>query len=265
MAKMIYCKTCGAQIAKNAKTCPQCGAKNKRHGFLKILLAVVILGGIGSAVSGGQSGKNQPTDRTVPVTTSAKQETKAAEKMTAEVAESAAEKMTEEVAESAAEKMTEEVAESAAEKITQEVIESTAEKTAEAVAASAKTETEAAAATEATETLTEAVESATTVPQPETEAVTEDKDGDGVTPELKEFLDQYEKCIDEYCTFMESFDANSTDPMAILKYSSLMQEYLDFAEKAEAYDEKEMTNEDLKYYIDVMARIEKRMLDVTIK
>ena len=253
MAKMIYCKTCGAQIAKNAKTCPQCGAKNKRHGFLKILLAVVILGGIGSAVSGGQSGKNQPTDRTVPVTTSAKQETKAAEKMT------------EEVAESAAEKTTQEVAESAAEKITQEVIESTAEKTAEAVAASAKTETEAAAATEATETLTEAVESATTVPQPETEAVTEDKDGDGVTPELKEFLDQYEKCIDEYCTFMESFDANSTDPMAILKYSSLMQEYLDFAEKAEAYDEKEMTNEDLKYYIDVMARIEKRMLDVTIK
>lgn len=27
MAKLITCKTCGAQIAKTAKRCPQCGAQ----------------------------------------------------------------------------------------------------------------------------------------------------------------------------------------------------------------------------------------------
>ncbi|NOW20903.1 rubrerythrin [Clostridium saccharobutylicum] len=30
MSKMIKCKTCGADIASSAKTCPSCGAKNKK-------------------------------------------------------------------------------------------------------------------------------------------------------------------------------------------------------------------------------------------
>ena len=231
MAKMIYCKTCGAQIAKNAKTCPHCGARNKKHGFLKILLAVIILGGIGGAVSGGRGNRTQPTGQAAVIATAANQETES----------------TETAAKAETEATTESVAQTEA-------------------PAAIETEATTAAGTAAVPQTTAATEKETLHQDADTEtSANEEKTSDGVTPELKEFLDQHEKCIDEYCNFMESFDANSSDPMAILKYSSLMQEYLDFAEKAEAYDEKEMTNEDLKYYIDVIARIEKRMLDVTVK
>ncbi len=236
MAKMIYCKTCGAQIAKNAKTCPHCGARNKKHGFLKILLAVIILGGIGGAVSGGRGNRTQPTGQAAVIATAANQETESTE--------------------TAAKAETEATTESVAQTEAPATIES-----------AAKTETAAdeEIARDEKDIKPGDKNGATKENVSEAESGDGDNEADGVTPELKEFLDQYEKCIDEYCNFMESFDANSSDPMAILKYSSLMQEYLDFAEKAEAYDEKEMTNEDLKYYIDVIARIEKRMLDVTVK
>ena len=36
--KMVKCKTCGAEIAKSAKTCPKCGAKQKKSKVLGIVL-----------------------------------------------------------------------------------------------------------------------------------------------------------------------------------------------------------------------------------
>ncbi len=41
--KIINCKTCGAEIAKNAKVCPSCGAKNKRGRKKWIFLIVILL------------------------------------------------------------------------------------------------------------------------------------------------------------------------------------------------------------------------------
>lgn len=43
-SKMTVCKACGADIAKTAKTCPHCGAKNKRKH--PVLAAVLIVLGI---------------------------------------------------------------------------------------------------------------------------------------------------------------------------------------------------------------------------
>lgn len=52
MAKMIKCATCGANIASNAKSCPNCGAKNKKPVYRRpifiILLVIVILFGVRS-------------------------------------------------------------------------------------------------------------------------------------------------------------------------------------------------------------------------
>ena len=54
-SKIIQCKTCGAEIAKNAKVCPSCGAKNKRGKkkwiFLIIILLIVVV--FFAAVMGG--------------------------------------------------------------------------------------------------------------------------------------------------------------------------------------------------------------------
>lgn len=40
---LVSCKTCGSQIAKNAKKCPSCGAKNKRKSAVKIIIPLVII------------------------------------------------------------------------------------------------------------------------------------------------------------------------------------------------------------------------------
>ena len=49
---MIICRNCNTPIAKNAKVCPSCGAKNKKPFFKRwwfVLFAVIlVLGGIGS-------------------------------------------------------------------------------------------------------------------------------------------------------------------------------------------------------------------------
>lgn len=51
--KMINCKTCGAEIAKSAKACPHCGAKNKKHTALGIILIIIAVLVVAAAVGGG--------------------------------------------------------------------------------------------------------------------------------------------------------------------------------------------------------------------
>lgn len=63
MSKMIKCKTCGADIASSAKTCPGCGAKNKKSFYKKWwvwFIVVIVL--IGAAGSGANSNNNSSTE-----------------------------------------------------------------------------------------------------------------------------------------------------------------------------------------------------------
>ncbi len=53
MANMVSCKSCGGELAKTAKTCPKCGAPNKRMGlagklFGGLFVLLVVSGVIGS-------------------------------------------------------------------------------------------------------------------------------------------------------------------------------------------------------------------------
>lgn len=62
MEKMISCKTCGAEIAKSAKVCPNCGAKIKKHKALGIVLTVFGVLILIGALSGGNSGPEKVGD-----------------------------------------------------------------------------------------------------------------------------------------------------------------------------------------------------------
>lgn len=46
--KTMYCKTCGAKIAKSAKSCPQCGARIRKpvRGLIVLIILMIILGAI---------------------------------------------------------------------------------------------------------------------------------------------------------------------------------------------------------------------------
>lgn len=55
--KMTTCRTCGKEMAKAAKVCPNCGAKNKKPFFTKPwFIAIVVIFIIGAIASGGKSG-----------------------------------------------------------------------------------------------------------------------------------------------------------------------------------------------------------------
>ena len=59
MAKMIQCKTCGADIAANAKTCPHCGARNKKPIFKRWWFWAVCVVVVIAIIAGGESGNSR--------------------------------------------------------------------------------------------------------------------------------------------------------------------------------------------------------------
>ena len=114
-------------------------------------------------------------------------------------------------------------------------------------------------AEEATEEQTEdeQAEEAAETTEPEEEQTSDVPDG--VSPELVEFLDSYEAFMDEYCEFMKNY--NESDPTQLLKYASIMEKYYEFSEKAEAWDEEDMTDEETLYYLKVMNRVNEKLLE----
>ena len=63
-AKLIKCKTCGAEIAANAKVCPQCGAKNKKPIYKKWWFYLIVVLVIAAIAGGSSSGKTTAASST---------------------------------------------------------------------------------------------------------------------------------------------------------------------------------------------------------
>lgn len=64
MSKLVKCKTCGAEIAKNAKVCPGCGAKNKKPFYKKWWFWVVVVI-VCIALASGGSDESTDTDKKI--------------------------------------------------------------------------------------------------------------------------------------------------------------------------------------------------------
>ena len=85
----------------------------------------------------------------------------------------------------------------------------------------------------------------------------------GVDPELKAFLDSYEKFIDEYVAFMKTYNSDPANALSMLaEYSRIMGTYADFTEKLAQYDENEMSAADAAYYLEVTTRCTQKMLEI---
>lgn len=70
MSKTQQCKTCGAEIAKSAKMCPNCGGKVKKPFYTRVwfivLIVLVVIGAV--AGSGGSKEKKEPEAESTNVT-----------------------------------------------------------------------------------------------------------------------------------------------------------------------------------------------------
>lgn len=60
MSKTQQCKTCGAEIAKSAKSCPNCGGKVKKPFYTRVwFIVLVVLVVIGAVAGSGGSKENE--------------------------------------------------------------------------------------------------------------------------------------------------------------------------------------------------------------
>ena len=95
-----------------------------------------------------------------------------------------------------------------------------------------------------------------------------DKSGDkdsaetDISPEFKATMDSYEEFFDEYVDFMKKYKENPTDAEMVSQLSDMMTKEADMLNKLESMDESKMTTAEAAYYLEVTARIEKKLASV---
>lgn len=94
-------------------------------------------------------------------------------------------------------------------------------------------------------------------------AETDSGDSDLLSPEFKKTMDDYEAWFDHYCDVMKKYQENPSDIELLSEMTTLLSEETTMLEQMENMDESEMNAAELAYYIDVTARIEKKLLEVT--
>ena len=75
-------------------------------------------------------------------------------------------------------------------------------------------------------------------------------------------MDSYEAFYDEYCDFMKKYAENSTDLKLIAEYADMVSELAEMDKKFQAWDEGEMNDAELKYYLEVNTRVTQKLLEV---
>lgn len=83
-----------------------------------------------------------------------------------------------------------------------------------------------------------------------------------LSPEFKKTMDDYEAWFDHYCEVMKKYEENPSDLELLSEMTDLLTEETAMLEEMENMDESEMNDAELAYYIEVTARIEKKLLEV---
>ena len=115
-------------------------------------------------------------------------------------------------------------------------------------------------------------EPATTEPSTETTAPSESSSTetkpndtelvDGMRKDFKDAMDSYEAFMDEYVAFMKKYSDNPSDVGLLADYTKYMSKYADMVEKFDKWEREDLNDAELAYYIDVQARVSKKLLDV---
>jgi len=94
-----------------------------------------------------------------------------------------------------------------------------------------------------------------------TPATTEETVDAEIDPDFKAAMDSYEAFFDEYVAIMKKYKANPTDLSILTDYATYMGQYADMMQKFEAWENEDLNTAELAYYIDVQARITKKLLE----
>jgi len=108
--------------------------------------------------------------------------------------------------------------------------------------------------------------STTSEPSPDssTSSATAQNDGklvNGMRKDFKEAMDSYEAFMNEYVAFMKKYNANPNDPTLMADYARYMSKYADACVKFNKWESADMNDAETAYYIDVLARVCKKLLE----
>ena len=84
----------------------------------------------------------------------------------------------------------------------------------------------------------------------------------GMRPEFVEAMDSYEEFYMEYCDLLEEYNKNPSNMTLLAKYMELMTKATEMDQAFEEWENGDLNNEELKYYLDVQNRVMQRLLDV---
>lgn len=85
---------------------------------------------------------------------------------------------------------------------------------------------------------------------------------DGMHKDFKESMDSYEEFMDEYVAFIKKYKANPSDLGLLAEYATFMSKYTDMVSKFDKWESEDLNDAELAYYIDVQARVSKKLLEV---
>ncbi len=83
---------------------------------------------------------------------------------------------------------------------------------------------------------------------------------EGVSPEFKRYMDSYEAFFDEYLEFMERMDEEDGGFDILLRYADMLARYAEVMESLDAIGEEELSTADELYYLEVLGRINRKLL-----
>ena len=84
----------------------------------------------------------------------------------------------------------------------------------------------------------------------------------GMRPEFKEAMDSYEAFFDEYCAFMKKYNSSENPASMLSDYMSFLSRYTETMSKLDEISDDEMNNAELLYYMEVMERINQKLLEI---
>ena len=75
-------------------------------------------------------------------------------------------------------------------------------------------------------------------------------------------MDDYESFMDEYIKFMKKYNANPSDASLLKDYSNYADKYIKALESFEKWEDDDLNDEEMKYYLEVETRINKKLLEI---
>ncbi len=89
-------------------------------------------------------------------------------------------------------------------------------------------------------------------------------DTDGIRPEFQEAMDSYEEFMGKYVEFMKKYaESDGSDLSLMADYMLFISDYEEAMEEFDKWDEDEMSDEEMKYYIEVQARVLKKLDEIS--